>query len=42
VTQGWKKLQNEKLHSFYSSPHYHEDQIKKDEMGMARNTHGGD
>jgi hypothetical protein len=38
VTGGWRKLHNEELHNFYSSPSKNE--VKEDEMGRACNTHG--
>jgi hypothetical protein len=33
----WRNLRNKELHSFYSSPG---DQIKGDEMGVARRMYG--
>jgi hypothetical protein len=39
VTGGWRKLHNEELHKLYSSPN---GQVKKDEMGGAFSTNGGE
>jgi hypothetical protein len=43
VTGDWRKLHNEELHNLYSSPCLiKSDQVKKDEMGGACSTNGGE
>jgi hypothetical protein len=39
VTGGWRKRHIEELRNLYSSPN---DQVKKDKMGRACNTNGGE
>jgi hypothetical protein len=43
-TGGWRKLHNEELHNLYSSPSIIRinNQAKKDEMGGACSTNGGE
>jgi hypothetical protein len=37
---GWRKLHNEELCSFYSSPSIINDQVKEDQMGRTCSTNG--
>lgn len=39
VTGGWRKVQNKDLHNFQC---YQGDELKQNEMGGLRNTHGED
>jgi hypothetical protein len=42
-TGGWRKLHNEELHNLFSSPSIIKSgQVKKDDMGGARSTNGGE
>jgi hypothetical protein len=42
VTGGWRKLRNEELHNLYTSPSIIGMKVKKDEIGAACITNGGD
>jgi hypothetical protein len=41
-TGGWRKLHNEELRNLYSSPSIIRIQVKKDELGRACRTNGGE
>jgi hypothetical protein len=43
VTADWRKMHNEEFHNLYSSPNkIRMIKVKKDEMGMAYSTNGGE
>jgi hypothetical protein len=42
VTAGWRKLHNEELHNFYSSPNNYNYQVKEVEIGRACSANGGE
>jgi len=41
VTGEWRRLHNEEVNALYSYHYYSGDQIKKNELGGACGTHGG-
>jgi hypothetical protein len=42
ITEEWRRLHNKELYALYSSPNIISDQIKRNEMGKAYSTYGGE